>query len=160
MKIIGIDPAFSITGYGLIEAKNNKLTLIEAGIIITSSKQNNSQRLHKIYKEISGLIDKFKPEVVVVEKLYAHYRHPTTAYHLGQVKGITALVSAQRNLPLFEYAATRIKKAVTGQGRASKYQVQRMVANLLNLDDVPKYADITDALALAITHSYIYRVKL
>lgn len=160
MRILGIDPAFSVTGYGIIEAHSDKLMLIEAGIIATDSKQTYTQRLEKIYKNILRLIDEFNPEVIVVEKLYAHHRHPTTAYLLGQVKGITSLVSAQRNLPLVEYASTRIKKAITGYGAASKYQVQRMVANLLNLDKLPKYTDVTDALALAIGHSYICRVKI
>lgn len=160
MKILGIDPAFSVTGYGLIETKNNKLTIIEAGVIITEPKESYAERLHKIYRGILKIIDEFKPEVMVVEKLYAHYRHPTTAYLLGQVKGITSLICAQRNLPLFEYAATRMKKAITGHGMASKLQVQRMVASLLGLEQVSRYTDVTDALALAIAHSYILRVRL
>ena len=160
MRILGIDPAFSVTGYGLIEAGRNKIVLIEAGVIITRAKQTYTERLSKIYQGITNLIDEFNPEVMVVEKLYAHYRHPTTAYLLGQVKGITTLIAAQKNLPLFEYAATRIKKAIVGSGSASKYQIQRMVLNLLNLDKIPKYMDVTDALAVAIAHSYICRVKL
>lgn len=160
MRILGIDPAFSVTGYGLIEARNKKIVLIEAGVIITHAKESYTERVSKIYQGINNLIDEFKPEVMVVEKIYAHYRHPTTAYLLGQVKGITALIAAQKNLPLFEYAATRIKKAIVGSGSASKYQIQRMVLNLLNLDKIPKYMDVTDALAVAIAHSYICRVKL
>lgn len=160
MRILGIDPAFSVTGYGLIEAGGNKILLIEAGVIITHAKESYTQRVSKIYQGITNLIDEFNPEVMVVEKLYAHYRHPTTAYLLGQVKGITALIAAQKNLPLFEYAATRIKKAIVGRGSASKYQIQRMVVNLLNLDKIPKYTDVTDALAVAIAHSYICRVKI
>jgi crossover junction endodeoxyribonuclease RuvC len=160
MIILGIDPALSVTGYGLLESLFNKLNLIEAGVIVTDSKQTYPQRLIKIHEEILKLIDGFNVEVMVAEKLYAHYRHPTTAYLLGQVKGIIGLACAQRNLPLFEYAATRIKKAVTGYGTASKYQVQRMVADLLKLNRLPKYADVTDALALAIAHSYICRVQL
>lgn len=160
MVIIGIDPALSITGYGVIDSKNNKITLIEAGAIVTRSKQTYPERLNKIYAEILKLIDRFKVEVMVVEKLYAHYRHPTTAYLLGEVMGIAALACAKRNMPLFEYASTRIKKAITGYGMASKYQVQRMVASLMNLEGLPKYLDVTDALACAIAHSYISRVKI
>ena len=91
-----------------------------------------------------------------MEKLYAHYHHPTTAYILGQARGVICLACARnRNIPLVEYAATRVKKAVLGRGLASKYQVQQMVMSLLDLKESPKYTDVTDALALAIAHSYI-----
>ena len=160
MRILGTDPAFSVTGYGVIEAIGKKVTLIEAGVIVTSAKEAYLYRLNKIYNNISKIINEFRPEVMVLEKLYAHYRHPTTAYFLGQVKGVAALVCAQKKMSLYEYAATRIKKAITGSGNASKYQVQRIVTDLLKLDRVPKYNDVTDALALAISHSYICRVKV
>jgi crossover junction endodeoxyribonuclease RuvC len=155
MRILGIDPALSITGYGLIDTKKDKLSLIEAGIVKTSSKERLPQRLDKIYRAIEKLISDTKPEVMVLEKLYAHYRHPTTAYILGQARGVICLVCAEKKIPLVEYAATRVKKAILGCGLASKYQVQRMVASLLNLNQLPKYTDVTDALALAIAYSYI-----
>ncbi len=155
MRILGIDPAFSVTGYGLIDLKDKEIVLVEAGVIITSAKQAYLYRLDKIYKGISNLIEQYKPEVMVLEKLFAHHRHPTTAYLLGQVKGVATLICAQKNILLTEYAATRIKKAITGYGSASKNQVQRMVVGLLNINKVPKYTDVTDALALAIGYSYI-----
>ena len=97
---------------------------------------------------------------MVLEKLYAHYRHPTTAYLLGQARGVICFACAKGNVPLVEYAATRVKKAVIGRGSASKYQVQRMVANILNLKSLPKYTDVTDALALATAHSYIVSSRI
>lgn len=161
MRILGIDPALAITGYGLIDARKNRLFLIEAGIIKTSLREDLPRRLNKIYTAIENLILDTKPEVVVLEKLYAHYHHPTTAYILGQARGVICLACARnRNLPLVEYAATRVKKAVLGHGLASKFQVQRMVASILNLDNLPKYTDVTDALALAIAHSYIVKVNI
>lgn len=160
MRILGIDPALSITGYGVIEAVKGKLSLVEAGIIKTSSSQGITGRLDKIYRAMIKLISDTKPEVLVLEKLYAHYRHPTTAYLLGQARGVICLTAATKKIPLAEYAATRIKKAVVGKGLASKYQVQQMVLKLLNLNILPKYSDVTDALALAIGHSYICRVKI
>ena len=94
----------------------------------------------------------------MLEKLYAHHHHPTTAYILGHARGVICLACARnRNLPLMEYAATRVKKAVLGHGLASKAQVQRMVASILDLDSLPKYTDVSDALALAIAHSYMAR---
>jgi crossover junction endodeoxyribonuclease RuvC len=160
MRILGIDPALTVTGYGIIDFKKNRLSLLEAGIVKTSPRQALPQRLDKIYQVIAKLILDNKPDVIVLEKLYAHYRHPTTAYLLGQARGVICFTCAKENIPLVEYAATRVKKAMVGNGLASKYQVQRMVANILNLDSLPKYMDVTDALALAIAHSYTIKVKI
>lgn len=157
MVILGIDPALKITGYGVIEVKANTPHLIEAGIISTSPKEILPNRLDRIYRAITKLIFDIKPDVAVLEKLYAHYRHPTTAYLLGQARGVICLACAREKVPLVEYAATRVKKAVVNRGLASKNQVQRMVADILSLNTLPKYSDVTDALALAITHSYINR---
>lgn len=159
MRILGIDPALAITGYGVIDAKRNNLSLLEAGIVTTSPKEILTRRLDKIYRATKKLISDTKPDVMVLEKLYAHYRHPTTAYILGQARGVICLACATENVLLVEYAATRIKKAIVGKGLASKNQVQRMVANILNLNSLPKYTDVTDALALAIAHSYMIRPK-
>lgn len=157
MRILGVDPALAITGYGVIEVERNSLALIEAGIVSTSVKEILPKRLDKIYRAIISLISDTKPDVMVLEKLYAHYRHPTTAYILGQARGVICLACAVKNIPLAEYAATRVKKAIVGKGLASKNQVQRMVANTLSLNSLPKYSDVTDALALAIAHSYMTR---
>jgi len=157
---LGVDPALTITGYGVIEDNNNGLSLVEAGIITTSAKQVLPDRLERIYLAVSSLIKDTRPQVMVVEKLYAHYRHPTTAYILGQARGVICLTCAREKLPLVEYAATRIKKAIVGRGLASKYQVQRMVVGVLNLNKLPKYTDVTDALALAIAYSYIRKVRV
>ncbi len=159
MRILGVDPALTITGFGVIDAKDCKFSLVEAGVIITKSKEDINRRLEKIYSGIINLITDTNPEVLVLEKIYAHYRHPTTSYILGQARGVICLASASKNIPLVEYAATRVKKAVVGQGLASKLQVQRMIAGILELDSLPKYTDVTDALALAMAHSYIMRPK-
>jgi len=159
MKILGVDPALTITGYGVIFARENKFSLVEAGVIITKPKEDINRRLEKIYSGMIKLITDTNPDVLVLEKIYAHYRHPITSYILGQARGVICLASATKNIPLVEYAATRVKKAVVGQGLASKLQVQRMVAGILKLNTLPKYMDVTDALALAIAHSYIMRVK-
>lgn len=160
MKILGIDPALAITGYGLINARNNNLSLIEAGIITTSSKELITDRLEKIYCGITKLISDTTPEVLVLEKIFSHYRHPTTGYILGQARGVICLACAMKKVPLVEYAATRVKKAIVGKGLAPKAQVQRMVATVLGLNSLPKYTDVTDALGLAIAHSYIIRPKI
>jgi len=159
MRILGVDPALTVTGYGVIEARKGSIVLLEAGIIQTSPKETVPKRLDKIYSGLTKLVSDTKPDLMVLEKLYAHYRHPTTAYLLGQARGVICLVCSKENIPLEEYAATRIKKAIVGNGLASKNQVQRMVAGLLNLKSLPKYSDVTDALALAIAHSYMMRAR-
>jgi crossover junction endodeoxyribonuclease RuvC len=159
MKILGIDPALTVTGYGVIGVQSGKLNLIEAGVIKTLAADPLPQRLNKVYHSISKLIDDTRPDVMVLEKLYAHYRHPTTSYILGEVRGVICLICAHKNIPLFEYGATRVKKAIVGGGLASKARLQRMVGDILDIKKLPKYMDVTDALALAIAHSYIMKVK-
>ncbi len=159
MRILGIDPALTITGYGAIEAFPKGLKLLEAGVIRTSSLDGDPERLRTIFSAVGDLIREIRPDCVVLEKIYAHYRHPTTSYILGQARGVICLACALENVQLAEYAATRVKKACIGQGLAPKYQVQRMVVSTLGLKTVPKYNDVTDALALAIAHSHIMRSK-
>ena len=160
MRILGIDPALSITGYGVIESQKTGLSLIEAWVIKTSSSQSISERLNRIHRAVSILIGDTKSEIMVLEKIYAHYRHPVTSYILGQARGVICLACAQSHIPLIEYAATRVKKAIVGRGLAPKYQIQKMVMDVLGLKAIPRYSDVTDALALAITHSYIVKHAL
>jgi len=160
MIILGIDPALTITGYGAINFDKGNSSVIEAGIIQTCAKDNLECRLDKLYKGISKLIIDTKPGCLVLEKLYAHHQHPTTAFLLGHARGVICLACAENNVPLYEYAATRVKKAIVGKGLASKAQVQRMIISLLKLKQAPKYLDVTDALALAIAHSYIAGARI
>lgn len=149
----------AITGYGVIQFEKKQIFLLEAGIVSTSSKNSNSQRLDKIFRATTKLIRETKPDVVVIEKIFSHYRHPATAYILGQARGVICLAAEREKVLLIEYGATRIKKAIVGKGLASKLQVQRMVAKTLKIETLPKYTDVTDALALAIAHCYIARIK-
>ena len=160
MIILGLDPALCITGYGVIQVKGSLIALREAGIIKTSAKDPVPMRLDKIYRGVIKLIEDTRPDCLVLEKIYSHYRHPATSYVLGQARGVICLAAAEKNIPFFEYAATRIKKAIVGKGLASKSQVQRMVAGTLGLKNLPGYMDVTDALALALAHSYIAKVKI
>lgn len=156
MRILGVDPGLNITGYGIIEIKvAGNFRLIEAGVIRTSSKENLEARINKIYNAIKGLIEEFQPKVLVLEKLYSHYRHPTTAILMGHVRGAVCLAANQTGLPLVGYSNTRVNKAVIGRGNAGKYQLQRMVQDLLNLKSIPTPTDVSDALALAIAYVYI-----
>lgn len=151
MKILGIDPGLNITGYAVVEKKNNRLNVLEAGFIKTSSSQKIEKRLNKIHSSLLDLIRSIKPEAMALEKLYSHYRHPVTACLLGHVRGVICLLSAQENIPFFEYGSTRVKKAIAGKGHASKNQVQRMVEHMLSLNQSLQQ-DAADALAIAIAH--------
>lgn len=160
MIIVGIDPALAVSGYGVIQVNKSGITLIEAGIIKTSIKDALPRRLDRIYRGILKLIDDTRADCLVLENIYSHYKHPATACILGQARGVICLAAQTAGLPLFEYSATRIKKAIVGKGLASKAQVQRMVNHTLRLNATTAYLDVTDALALAIGHSYIVKVKL
>lgn len=155
MRILGIDPGLNTTGYGLIEGCGLKVRLIDAGYIRTNPKDTMHNRLSYIHRAVNKIINKFKPEVLVLEKLYAHWKHPTTAYILGHARGIICLAARENKINVVEYAATRIKKAITGQGHASKSQIQRMIQSLLLLKTLPKPTDVADALALSVGHSCI-----
>ena len=160
MRILGVDPGLQRTGYGLIEAASpENLKLVEAGIIRTSSREGISGRLAGIYTNLADIINEHKPEVLILEKLYSHYKHPTTSILMGHARGVICLACGMNNIRLVNYSATRIKKAITGNGRAAKHQVQRMVKNLLGLSTSPKPADVSDALAMAISYVYIEGVK-
>lgn len=155
MRILGIDPGLCITGYGLIEVGPKGIKLIEAGVVRTSSKEKVEARIEKIYEGIKGLVKESKPDVLVLEQLYSHYRHPTTAILMGHARGAICLLAKQAGAELVGYSATRVKKAVTGAGHASKYQMQRMIQNLFNMRSAPNPPDISDALALAVAHAHI-----
>jgi len=156
MRILGIDPGLGITGYGLIEADGNNVRLIEAGVIRSNAKDKMEKRLAGIYKKVTDLIKDTMPEAVVLEELYSHYKHPKTSILMAHGRGAICLAVEHRNVALVNYPTTKIKKAITGRGRASKEQMQRTVARLLGLKNPPEPFDITDALALAITHANIW----
>ena len=153
MRILWIDPGLGTTGYGIIEDKTFKL--IEAGIIRTRPNTPIQERIKKIFDEISGIIKEHKPGVLVLEKIYSHYKHPTTAILMGHARAMACLVCGKFDVRLVNYPSTRIKKAVTGNGHASKLQVQRMVQNLLRLKKAPEPVDVSDALAMAISYCFI-----
>lgn len=150
MRILGIDPGLGATGYGIIES--GSLRVIEAGVISTKSGEPVQSRIGKIFDEISDLVAEHHPEVLVLEKIYSHYKHPTTAILMGHARAMACLVCGRFDVKLVNYPSTRIKKVITGNGHASKLQVQRMVRNILKLKRLPDPVDVSDALAMAITY--------
>lgn len=149
---IGVDPGLGITGYGVLERNDDLITLREAGFIRTNRKAPMEDRIAEIYNGLNAIISEFKPEIVLIEDLYSHYRHPKTAIIMGHARGAVYLSASRAGLPVKSYGATMVKKSLTGNGRASKIQVQRMVKSKLGLPKIPEPADVADALAVALCH--------
>ena len=161
VKILGIDPGLNITGYGVIELNESGEGLLEGGIIRTNARHPMPQRLKEIYIELKRIMEHFKPEYVVVEELYVHYNHPKTAVIMGHARGMPLLAAGILNIPIVEYSATKIKNSLTGNGRASKSQVRRMVVARLNLSSEPEPSDVSDGLAAALCHaSHFQRITV
>ena len=150
IKILGIDPGFKATGYGCIEANNRSVTLLETGTIEPKEKDLIQNRIQKVYKILGGLMEEHKPQILVLEKLYAHHKHPVTASKLGHVRGVICLLCAQKNVELVEYSVKRIRKSLTGNGSATKIQTKEVVADMLRIDGAKLPLDASDALALAL----------
>ena len=153
MRILGVDPGLSVTGYGLVDTDSTKPRLIEGGIICTDAGAPLAQRLHSIHAGMTEVIAEHRPDVVVVEELYAKYRHPRTAILMGHARGVICLAAAAAGVPLQSYTASQVKKSLTGNGNASKEQIKRMVCRIFGLSKPPARADVTDALALALCHA-------
>ena len=150
MKILGIDPGLQVCGYAVIEAVNTGDCLIEAGVVRSDSSESIEQRLNQIAKDMARLLKKFKPDLISVEKLYSHYAHPRTAILMGHARGVILQTAAKADVQVKSFSATRIKKAVTGNGRASKTQIQNAIKSLLGLKEVPEPPDVADAIAAAL----------
>lgn len=154
MRILGVDPGLEITGYGVVEVEGRRIKLIEAGVIRTSPKDQLQDRLAEIYDGLIDVIKETVPQIGVIEKLYSHYKHPATSILMGHVRGVVYLAIRKSNLSLYELPAKTVKKSLTGNGNASKEQVAKMVQAYLNLKKPPEPVDISDALALAMSHAF------
>ncbi|OBR65803.1 crossover junction endodeoxyribonuclease RuvC [Paenibacillus oryzae] len=153
MRVLGIDPGIAIAGFGFIDKEGHKLTPVQYGAIQTEAKTPPEQRLQQIYESACALMDRYKPDSVAVEKLFFN-RNVTTAFAVGQARGVIILAAAQRGLPVAEYTPLQVKQAVVGYGKAEKRQVQEMVKMFLKLSAIPKPDDVADALAVAICHAH------
>jgi crossover junction endodeoxyribonuclease RuvC len=158
MRIIGIDPGTGILGFGVIEVIKGKFSLIDAGVVTTPAHTDHGERLEDIFDSLTEIIEINKPEVMSIEKLF-FAQNVTTAMTVAEARGVALLVGRRAHLPTFEYTPLQIKQTLTGYGKADKKQVQEMVRLQLNLNEVPKPDDCADALAAAITHSLMTRIK-
>ena len=155
LRILGIDPGWNITGYGVVEIDGNRLRLCEAGVVRGKSKGSLTKRLVEIHEGVADVIASLHPEVLAIEELYSHYARPRTAILMGHARGVICLAAAQAGIPVSHYSATQIKRILTGNGRAPKLQVQRAIQRELSLAAVPDPPDVADALAIALCHYYL-----
>ncbi len=159
-RILGIDPGLQVTGYAVLEARADRPHVCEAGIVKTTEDRRATDlapRLVSLYDSLVEIVEQLKPQVMAVEQLYAHYNHPRTAILMAHARGVIFLAAAQKGLPVISYNATRIKKTITGHGRASKEQMQHAITSELRLSKLPEPHDVSDALAAALCHYYLQR---
>lgn len=153
MRILGIDPGIAIVGFGIIDKVGSRLVPVQYGSIQTEAHTETADRLTIIYDSLLGLIDRYKPDAMGIEKLFFN-RNVTTALTVGEARGVLVLAARQRGLQIGEYTPLQVKQAIVGYGKAEKKQVQEMVKLFLKLEAVPKPDDVADALAVAICHAH------
>jgi len=150
MRILGIDPGLQICGYACLDILEETENLIEAGVFRTVSDSALEEKLNQIADDIKLLLKRFEPEIVAVEELYSHYAHPKTAILMGHARGVILQKCAEVAVEVRSFSPTRIKKSITGNGRASKEQIQRTIQTILSLRDLPEPNDVADATAVAL----------
>ncbi len=153
MIILGIDPGIQVTGFGIIDHHTHGVHVIDYGCIRLPSRFSCHERYLILFNAIEALIEKHKPEALSVETQFV-YRNIQSAMKLGIARGMAILAASRKEIPIFEYAPRKAKLAITGQGNASKSQMQRMIQLLLNLPHLPTPEDAADALAMTLCHAH------
>jgi crossover junction endodeoxyribonuclease RuvC len=158
VRILGIDPGLNTTGYAVVEVLDAGPKLLEAGVVKSTERRataDMARRLKALYDGVLEVIDQFRVTDLAVEQLYAHYEHPRTAIMMAHARGAILLAGGQRDLKVTSFAATQIKKAVTGSGRAGKEQMQLAMLREFGLLKMPEPHDVADAMAIALCHYYL-----
>ena len=152
MKILGIDPGYGITGFGLIEGERGQFRLLGCGAITTPPNTDFSWRLEVIYNDMVELLRQTQPDVVAIEELFFG-QNVTTGIGVAQSRGVILLAVQQAHVPVFQYKPMQVKQSVVGYGNATKHQVQDMTRRILHLEKIPKPDDAADAIAIALCHA-------
>ena len=152
MRILGIDPGYGITGFGLVDAQRSQYRLLRCGAITTPANTDFSWRLEVIYNDMTELLRVTQPDVVAIEELFFG-QNVTTGIGVAQSRGVILLAIQQAGLKVHSYKPMQVKQAVVGYGNATKHQVQDMTRRLLHLDASPKPDDAADAIAIALCHA-------
>jgi len=149
-RVLGIDPGLNITGYAVVEFSRPEPVIVEAGVIQTSGKAEMGERIEQIHNDLTQVVAELKPDFAAIEKLYSHYKHPRTSILMAHARGAVLLACRQAGLGVRDLPATRIKKSLTGNGHASKTQVQRAIQATCKLGKLPEPPDVADAIAIAL----------
>ena len=157
-RILGIDPGIGITGFGLSEADFGRATALDFGVVRTKVDAPIAERLKELYDSLTQVFKETKPEMVAVEKLFFS-KNITTGIVVAEARGVILLVAEQAGVPVYEYTPNEIKKCLTGYGSATKTQIEEMVRVHLGLEKKPKPDDAADALAVAITCSFLHQTQ-
>jgi crossover junction endodeoxyribonuclease RuvC len=160
MRMVGVDPGTMVTGYGVIDFNAGKFTVLEAGDVTPRKSDPLPQRVLTIYRNLCDILQRFKPEVMVLEKIYAHGQRPLISGILGHARGVICLACAQESMDLVEYSVKRVRQSLTGNGNATKIQSRRVLSQLLNIDENNLSLDASDALALTVAHARMSQVKI
>lgn len=158
MKILGIDPGIGRVGWGVIEVERSKFKAQQYGCFETKPNDAIPKRLNEIYSFITTLLREHAPDSLAIEELFFN-TNVKTAFSVGQARGVILLAAAQKNIPVAIYTPLQVKMATTGYGRAEKAQIGQMVKALLHLESIPKPDDTADALAIALTHAFSYKMQ-
>lgn len=152
MKILGIDPGMAIVGYSIVEFDGNKVVLKNSGSIKTSKENTESQRLLEVFEDIITVIERYKPDVASIEKLF-FFKNQKTVMPVAAARGVIMMALEKCGVPIFEYTPMEVKQMITGYGRADKKEVAQMVKIALGGQELPKLDDTVDAMAIAICHT-------
>ncbi len=151
--ILGLDPGTNIMGYGLLQTKGNKLTLLQFGVINMGKYGAHELKLKKIFERVLAIVDEYHPDEVALEAPFFG-KNIQSMLKLGRAQGVAMAAALYREIPITEYAPKKVKQSVTGNGNASKEQVARMLMQLFAIKELPKLLDATDALAVAVCHHF------
>jgi len=152
MRILGIDPGYGITGFGIIEGQRSDYNLLQYGAITTPAGTDFPLRLQMIYNDMTQLLQMAKPDAVAIEEMFFG-QNVTTGIGVAQSRGVILLAIQQAGVPIFQYKPMQVKQAVVGYGNATKHQVQDMTKRILHLNSIPKPDDAADAIAIALCHA-------
>ena len=155
LRVLGVDPGLNITGYGVLDVCAGGPRVCEAGVVRGKTRHSLTARLAEIHAGLTDVIASLKPSAMALEELYSHYARPRTSILMGHARGVICLAAAQAGIPVIHYSATRVKKTLTGNGRAPKSQVQAAIQRELHLAELPEPPDVADALAIALCHYYM-----
>jgi crossover junction endodeoxyribonuclease RuvC len=157
-RVIGIDPGLNVTGYAVVEprAGSRRPCVVEAGVIRSGGASVSlARRLDALYRGVREVIEAYPPEALALEQVHSRPKHPRTAILMAHARGVIVLAAARSGVPVVGYAASRIKKGVTGSGKAPKEQMQHAIRTELGLDRLPEPHDVADACAVALCHFQI-----